>query len=126
VAILSAILKRFELLVYRSMYDDLKNLISMIQRGFMMIRSTVKNLLEYASFVLNSNKEGWQVDSFYMDFAKAFDRVCHQLSLEEMSVSIELARCLWLRLYLTERIACIMVIFGILSGRILTKLVVCS
>jgi hypothetical protein len=63
VAILSAILKRFELLVYRSMYDDLKNLISMIQRGFMMIRSTVKNLLEYASFVLNSNKEGWQVHS---------------------------------------------------------------
>jgi hypothetical protein len=46
VAILSAIPKRFELLVYRGMYNDLKN------------RST--NLLEYAFFVLNS---------------KAFDRL---------------------------------------------------
>jgi hypothetical protein len=43
------------------------------------------NLLEYASFVLDS------VDSVYTDFWKAFDRVRHQLLLEEMSVGIELA-----------------------------------
>jgi hypothetical protein len=65
VAILSAIPKRFELLVYRTMYDDLKNLISVNQHGFMKNRSTVTNLLEYASFVLNSIEEGWQVDSVY-------------------------------------------------------------
>jgi hypothetical protein len=62
VAILSAIPKRFELLVYRTMYDDLKNLISVNQLGFMKNLSTVTNLLEYASFVLNSIEEGWQVD----------------------------------------------------------------
>jgi hypothetical protein len=56
VAILSAIPKRFELLVYRTMYDDLKN------------RSTMTNLSEYASFVLNSIEEKWQVDSVYTDF----------------------------------------------------------
>jgi hypothetical protein len=54
----------------------------------------VTNLLEYASFVLNSIEEGWQVDSVYMDFLKAFDRVRHQLLLEEMSMDIEPARCL--------------------------------
>jgi hypothetical protein len=32
------------------------------QLGFMKNLSTVTNLLEYASFVLNSIEEGWQVD----------------------------------------------------------------
>jgi hypothetical protein len=93
VAILSAIPKRLELLVYRTVYDDLKNLISDNQHGFMKNRSTVTNLLEYASFVLNSIEEGWQVDSVYKDFSKAFDRVRHQLLLDEKPVGIESTRC---------------------------------
>jgi hypothetical protein len=44
------------------------------------------------------------VDSVYTVFLKAFDRVRHQLLLEEMSVGIEPARCLWVRSYLTGRI----------------------
>jgi hypothetical protein len=66
-------------------------------------RSTVTNLLEYAPFVLNSIEEGWQVDSVYTDFSETFDRVRHQLLLEEMSVGIEPARCLLIRSYLTGR-----------------------
>jgi hypothetical protein len=93
VAILSAIPKRFELLVYRGMYNDLKNLISINQHGFLKNRSTITNLLEYASFVLNSIEDGNQVDSIYTDFSKVFDRVRHQLLLNEMSVGIEPARC---------------------------------
>jgi hypothetical protein len=104
VAMLSAITKRVELLVYRTMYKDLKNLISVNKHGFMKHRSTVTNLLEYASFVMNSIEERWQVDSVYTEFSKAFDRVRHQLLLEEMFVGIEPARCLWLRSYLTRRI----------------------
>jgi hypothetical protein len=104
VAILSTIPKPFELLVYRIMYDDLKNMISVHQHGFMKNRSTMTNLSEYASFVLNSIEEKWQVDSVYTDFSKAFDRERHQLLLEEMSVGIEPARCLFLRSYLTGRI----------------------
>jgi hypothetical protein len=46
VAILFAIPKRIELLVYRIMYKDLKNLISVNQHGFMKNRSTVT--MEYA------------------------------------------------------------------------------
>jgi hypothetical protein len=87
VAILSAIPKRFELLVYRTMYDDLKNLISVNQHGLMKNRATVTNLLEYASFVLNSIEEGWQVNSVFTDLSKAFDRLRHQLLLQ--------LRCLW-------------------------------
>jgi hypothetical protein len=50
--------KHFELLVYRTMYDDLKNLISVNQHGFM----------KYRSMVTNSIEEGWQVESVYTDF----------------------------------------------------------
>jgi hypothetical protein len=64
----------------------------------------VTNLLEYASFVLNSIEGGWQVDSVYTEFSKVFDRVRHQLLLEEMTVGIDPARFLWLRSYLTGKI----------------------
>jgi hypothetical protein len=98
VVILSAVPKRFELLVYRGMYNDLKNLMSINPQGFMKNQSTITNLLEYASFVLNSIEDGDQVDSIYTDFSKAFvrHRVRHQLLLNEMSVGIEPARCMWL------------------------------
>jgi hypothetical protein len=62
--ILSAIPKRSELLgLYNNcyitlMYDDMKTLISVNQHGFIRNRSTVTNLLEYISFVLNSIEEG--------------------------------------------------------------------
>jgi hypothetical protein len=69
VAIVSAIPKRYELLVYRGMYNDLKNLMSINQHGFMKNRSTITHLLGYASFVLNSIEDGNQVDSIYMDFS---------------------------------------------------------
>jgi hypothetical protein len=93
VAILSTIPKLFELLVYRKMYKDLNNLMSINQHGFMKNRSTITNLLEYASFVLNSIEDGNQVDSIYTDFSKAFDRVRHQLLLNKISVGID---CQWI------------------------------
>jgi hypothetical protein len=68
-----------------------------------MVGHIRRTILEYASFALNSIEEGWQVDSIYTDFPKVFDRVRHQLLLEEMSVGIEPVRCLWLMFYLTGR-----------------------
>jgi hypothetical protein len=54
--------------------------------------------------LLNSVEDGNQVDSVYTDFSKAFDRVRLQLLLDEMSVSIEPSRCMWLGSYLSGRI----------------------
>jgi hypothetical protein len=69
------------------MYHDLKNIMSINRHGFMKNRSTITNLVEYASFVLNSIEDGNQVDFIYTDFSKAFDRVRHQLLLNEMHVA---------------------------------------
>jgi hypothetical protein len=63
VAILSAIPKRFELLVYKGMYNVLKDLISINQHSFMKNRSTITKLLEYAYFVLNLIVDANQIPS---------------------------------------------------------------
>jgi hypothetical protein len=104
IEILSANQKRFEFLVYRGMYNDLKNLMFINQHDFMKNRSKIMNLLEYGSFVLNSIEDGNQVDSIHTDFPKTFYRVRHQLLLNEMSVGIEPARCMWLGSYRSGRI----------------------
>jgi retron-type reverse transcriptase len=54
--------------------------------------------------VLNSIEDGNQVYSIHTDFSKAFDRVRHQLLLNEMSVGIKPTRCMWLGSYLSRRI----------------------
>jgi hypothetical protein len=72
VAILSAIPKHFEVLLHRGMYNNLKNLMSINQHGFMKSRSTITNLLKYAYFVLNSIEDGNQVDFIDTDFSKDF------------------------------------------------------
>jgi hypothetical protein len=57
------------------MYEDLRCLISENQLGYMQGRSTVKNFIEYVSFILKAMEEGFQVDSIYTDFSKAFVKV---------------------------------------------------
>lgn len=105
IAILSAVAKLFELLICRTMYEDLRCLISEDQHGFMQGRSTVSNLIEYVSFILKAMEEGSQVDSVYTDFSKAFDKVRHCLLLLKFAASpIEPARCDLLRSYLSGRI----------------------
>jgi hypothetical protein len=58
IAVLSAIPKLFKLLVYRGMYEELKNLISEDQHSFVKGRSTVLNLVDYSFFVLNAVEDG--------------------------------------------------------------------
>jgi hypothetical protein len=53
------------------LYNDLKNLMSINQYGFIENRSTITNLLVNASFVLNSIEDGNQVNSIYTNFSKA-------------------------------------------------------
>jgi hypothetical protein len=104
IAILSAIAKLFELLVYRVMYEDLRDRLADCQHGFVKGRSTVSNLNEISSFVLQSIEDGCQLDSIHTDFSKTFDRVRCRLLLDKMFGDIEPVRCQWWRSYFSGRI----------------------
>lgn len=49
------------------------------QNNFMKSRSTVTNMVGYASYLLNNLKEGLQIDTAYTEFSKAFDKIDHGL-----------------------------------------------
>jgi hypothetical protein len=104
IAILSTVGKLFELLVYRYMYEYLKDQLADCQHGFVKGRSAVSNLLVYSSFVLKSIEDGCQVDSIYTEFSKSLDKVLHRLLLDKMSTDVEPSRCQWLGSYYSGKI----------------------
>ena len=63
---------------------DLNKLLRMSQHGFLEHRSTITNLLEYLDKVTELLDSGANVDMFYLDFAKAFDKVPHKRLLAKM------------------------------------------
>ena len=74
------------------------------QHGFRNRRSCLTQLLEHQDKVLKLLEEGMNVDSIYLDFSRAFDKVdigilCHKL--KEMGISGKLGR--WLHSFLKER-----------------------
>jgi len=89
VAIQSAIPKLPDKLVTTFMYEKTGAIISLQQHGFMKGRSTVTNLTDYTRFILCNLEDGFQVDSVYTDFSKAFDKIDHDLlifKLERMGI----------------------------------------
>ena len=75
------------------------------QHGFMKRRSTMTNLLEFSSKVLNGFASYEQTDVIYTDFSKAFDTVNHNLlllKLEKMGFSLPLLA--WIKSYLLFRV----------------------
>jgi hypothetical protein len=59
-----------------SLIQDRRPVISDAQHGFAKGHSTVSNLVQFSNGVINEIEDGWQVDSEYTDFSKAFDTVC--------------------------------------------------
>ena len=64
-------------------YLESNNLINTTQHGFRIGRSTLTNLLEHYDYILKEISEGKDVDSVYLDFAKAFDKVDHGILLHK-------------------------------------------
>lgn len=79
IAILSAIPKLFEKLVYDKISSIINPLLNEQQHGFRKGRSTTTNLMLFTSDVLCDMEKGHQIDAVYTDFSKAFDSVDHNL-----------------------------------------------
>ena len=74
------------------------------QHGFVKGRSTLTNLLIYNNYISKILAKYNQVDSVYLDFAKAFDSVNHSLLIFKLSrMGLRGVTLRWLISYLSKR-----------------------
>ena len=85
-------------------YIEEKNLFNSSQHGFRMGRSCLSQLVEYFDQVLRLVEGGHNVDTVYLDFSKAFDKVDHVIllkKLKRLGVSGKVGR--WIHAFLKGR-----------------------
>ena len=106
VSLTSHIMKIFERVIKVRLIEHLKKyeLINKGQHGFVEGRSTQTQLLEHFCRVYEALEEGARMDTVYLDFAKAFDKVDHNILMEKLAknkIKGKLGR--WIREFLRNR-----------------------
>ena len=79
-------MKTMERVVRRKIVEYLEdnNKLNEGQHGFRKGRSCVSQLLQHCDNLLENVKKGHNVDVIYLDFAKAFDTVDHDILLRKV------------------------------------------
>lgn len=110
ISVLSAIAKIFDRVLCNYLLSKTSHLISDFQHGFTAGKSTNTNLLEYVNYIATNMMNGGRVDVIFMDMAKAFDKIVHELLLQKLStMPIDPCFIVLLESYLSNRqqIVCI-------------------
>ena len=92
------------------LYLRQRNLIASVQFGFLARRSTCTQLLSVLNEWTRAVNAKMRVDAVYIDFAKAFDSVCHAKLLKKLKgygVNYELLG--WISAFLSNRTQCVCV-----------------
>lgn len=84
VAVLSTIPKIFEMIICDKISPQIAPFLRGNQHGFLPKKSTVTNLLSFSRRVAKGLDCRHQTDVIYTDFAKAFDRVDHDVLIKKM------------------------------------------
>lgn len=110
IAIIGTISKIFDSTVAMKLSELCLQFIIQNQHGFVKGRSTITNLIFYNNFIADTlNDESCpdevkQVDAIYLDFAKAFDSVNHNLLIYKLSkFGLSGGTLKWILSYLTKR-----------------------
>ena len=106
VSLTSHVIKIFERIIRKKLVNYLEenNLFSHLQHGFRKGRSCLTQLLQHFDFILKNYLHNTETDVIYLDYAKAFDKVDHDLLMAKLThygISGELFR--WLQEFLTNR-----------------------
>ena len=106
ISLTSIVCKIMEKLLKDSIMQHLvdNSLLSSKQFGFLFGRSTVTQLLRFLDDCLDKTVNGGVVDTIYMDFAKAFDKVPHKRLLHKLKAYGIKGNILgWIEAFLTDR-----------------------
>lgn len=104
ISILGTFAKILDCIICSKLTFSLVSKVILEQHGFVEGKSTLSNLLIYSDFVSTSLNSGFQVDTVYLDFKKAFDSVNHSILLNKLYViGLRGSILYWLKSYLTDR-----------------------
>ena len=106
VSLTSHILKIFERVLRERIvrFVEENNLLSNDQYGFRPGRSTILQLLVHIDNVIEILERNKNADVLYLDFAKAFDKVCHKTLLKEVEgFGIQGKLLQWIKSFLSDR-----------------------
>ena len=87
ISLTSHVVKIFERIIRKQLVQYLEgnNLICSDQHGFRAGKSCLSQLLTHIDIILRNGLEGLETDVLYLDFAKAFDKVDHEILLRKLS-----------------------------------------
>ncbi|MEL7079430.1 MAG: reverse transcriptase family protein [Cyanobacteria bacterium J06582_2] len=106
ISLTSHIIKIMEKILRKAIIQHLtdNNLLPNNQHGFIKGRSTLSQLLGQTETILRTIEEGNDLDSIYLDFSKAFDKVDHNIlctKLKKLGIGGKIGT--WLHTFLTKR-----------------------
>jgi hypothetical protein len=106
VSLTSHLTKLFERIVRKKlvMHIERNNLLSNNQHAFRSGRSCLSQLLQHIEYVLQALENKCNIDVVYLDFAKAFDKVDHNILMNKVNqFGIKGKIHLWLKNFLSNR-----------------------
>ena len=106
ISLTSHVIKIFERLVRKHIVQHLEinQLICKNQHGFQKCKSCLTQLLPHIDYIIKNLQNNTDTDVIYLDYAKAFDKVDHQILLQKLhSYGIRGKLHEWLKSYLSDR-----------------------
>ena len=106
ISLTSHVTKIFERVIRTQLVDFLESnkLLSLTQHGFRKGRSCLTQLLQHYDSILRNLNEGFETDVIYLDFAKAFDKVEHNILLQKLhNYGIRGNLYEWIKAFLSNR-----------------------
>ena len=106
VALTNHLTKIFERVLRKHIIKHMEenDLMNKTQHGFRKGFSTITQVLTYYESILSILEDGGNVDSIYLDFSKAFDKVDHTILMRKLeNIGITGKVLTWIQQFLTNR-----------------------
>ena len=106
VALTNHLTKIFERVLRKHIikHIEVNDLMNKTQHGFRKGFSTITQILTYYDSILSILEDGGNVDSIYLDFSKAFDKVDHTILMRKLeNIGITGKVLTWIQQFLTNR-----------------------